>query len=303
MKKYYFEEIKKCEMCEESTDSHKVMGQRLNKSQGLSPKKRHGISVSVRKCCKCGLIYSNPMPIPFDIQDHYGTPPEDYWRASYFEWKETYFSRQIKFAKELLPFKEGMKALDIGAGLGKAMISMDKAGFDSYGFEPSDPFYERAVNKMKISPDKIKKGMVETIEYPKNEFDFITYGAVFEHLYHPAQTLERAMEWLKPGGIVHIEVPSSKHFIAKIINFYYRLRGTNYVTNISPMHTPFHLYEYSLESFKELGKKLNFTIEHHYIDVCEIYFIPKFLHPLLRLYMKWTNKGMQLTVYLRKNNS
>jgi hypothetical protein len=37
MKKYYFEEIKKCEMCEESTDSHKVMGQRLNKSQGLSP--------------------------------------------------------------------------------------------------------------------------------------------------------------------------------------------------------------------------------------------------------------------------
>ena len=50
-------------------------------------------------------------------------------------------------------------------------------------------FYERAISKMQISPTKIRNAMVENIEYP-NEFDFITYGAVFEHLYHPAQTLE-----------------------------------------------------------------------------------------------------------------
>ena len=150
-----------------------------------------------------------------------------------------------------------------------------------------------------------KQGKIKTekAEFQKNSFDYIEFWHVLEHLENPIFVLKLIYKWLKPGGIVHIEVPSSKHFIAKIINFYYRLRGTNYVTNISPMHTPFHLYEYSLESFKELGKKLNFTIEHHYIDVCEIYFIPKFLHPLLRLYMKWTNKGMQLTVYLRKNNS
>ena len=46
-------------------------------------------------------------------------------------------------------------------------------------------FYERAISKMQISPTKIRNAMVENIEYPKNEFDFITYGAVFEHLYHP----------------------------------------------------------------------------------------------------------------------
>ena len=34
------------------------------------------------------------------------------------------------------------------------------------------------------------------------------------------------------------------------------MRGTNYVTNISPMHSPFHLYEFGLKSFEELGKKI-----------------------------------------------
>jgi len=300
MKKYSFEDVDCCEMCGDRTKNHRVLGQRLNSSQGLSPKKKQGISVSVKECNSCGLIYSSPIPVPFNILDHYGSPPQEYWKPSYFEWQEGYFSRQINFVKGLLRFKAGMKALDIGAGLGKAMISMDKAGFDTYGFEPSVPFYERAISKMQISPTKIRNEMVENIEYPKNEFDFITYGAVFEHLYHPAQTLERTMKWLKPGGIVHIEVPSSKHFIAKLVNIYYRLIGTNYVTNISPMHTPFHLYEFSLESFEKLKEKLNFTIERHYFDVCEIYFIPKFLHPILRLYMKWTKTGMQLTVYLRK---
>ena len=56
------------------------------------------------------------------------------------------------------------------------------------------------------------------------------------------------MKWLKPGGIVHIEVPS-KHFINKLVNIYYRLIGTNYLL-ISAMHTPFHLYEFSLSHLR-----------------------------------------------------
>jgi len=155
------------------------------------------------------------------------------------EWKPEYFSYQIKVLQELRPFKAGMTALDIGAGLGKCMLSLKQAGYDAYGFEPSRPFYERALSKMGIDSSRLKLGMVEEVDYPENSFDFISFGAVFEHLYHPAQSLEKALKWLKPDGIIQIEVPSSKHFIAKLFNFYYRVRGTNYVTHISPMHNPF----------------------------------------------------------------
>jgi len=58
-----------------------------------------------------------------------------------------------------------MTALDVGAGLGKCMTSLAHAGFDAYGLEPSVPFYERALSEMKISPERLKLGMIEDIEY------------------------------------------------------------------------------------------------------------------------------------------
>ncbi len=286
-------------MCGAETGNDKLLGQRLNQSQGLSPRKKKGISVSIMKCRNCQLIYSQPMPIPFDIQQHYGVPPADYWRGIDFEWKSYYFAPEIKIVKELLPFKAGMKALDIGAGIGKAMTSLSKSGFDTYGLEPSATFYEMAISKMGISPDRLKAGMVENIDYPVKSFDFITFGASLEHLYHPAACLEKAISWLKPGGLIHIEVPSSKYFISKLFNFYYRLRGTTYVTNLSPMHMPFHMYEFGLRSFEELGKRLQYRIEKYNFEPCEIMHIPQLFHSLLRSYMRATKTGMQLTVYLR----
>jgi 2-polyprenyl-3-methyl-5-hydroxy-6-metoxy-1,4-benzoquinol methylase len=301
MKRYTFEEVVVCDMCGDPTTRHAILGQRLNQSQGLSPKKKTGISVSVKKCTNCDLIYSSPLPVPFDIQDHYGTPPEDYWQPSYFEWHPSYFAHQISVVQELLPFKKGMSALDIGAGLGKGMLSLEHAGFDAYGFEPSVPFYERAISKMKMDPARLKLGMIEEMEYEENSFDFITYGAVLEHLYHPADSLRKALKWLKPDGIIHIEVPSSKHFIAKLLNLYYTLRGTNYVTHLSPMHSPFHLYEFGLKSFEAAGKQMNFSIVKHQYDVCDINPAPSVLHLPLKKYMQWTDTGMQLTVYLKKH--
>ena len=301
MKKYSFKNIEKCEMCGSEIKNHKILGQRLNRSQGLRPKKKIGISVSIVKCKDCNLIYSNPQPIPNDLQDHYGTPPEDYWNESYFNWTSDYFSYVINEVKELMVFEPGMKALDVGAGLGKSMKSLTFSGFDSYGLEPSIPFYNRAVEKMGISSDKLKLGAIEEINYDDNSFDFITFGAVFEHLYEPSLCLEKAMTWLKTGGVIQIEVPSSKWLLPKFINSYFKIIGTNYVTNLSPMHSPFHLHEFDLKSFEALSKKLNFTLVKSRVEVCSIYFFPKFLHPILRWYMKKTNTGMQLTVYLKKN--
>lgn len=300
MKKYYFEEITKCEMCGESTNKHKVMGLRLNQSQGLSPKKKTGIAITVCKCLNCGLNYTSPLPIPLDIQDHYGTPAEEYWKPSYFVWSPDYIYNLVVTMKELLPFKKGMKSLDIGAGIGKSMLTLNHMGFDAYGLEPSASFYEKAISKMNIKPDRLKLGMIENAEYEENSFDVITFNAVFEHLYHPASVLEKALKWLKPNGIIQISVPSSKHLIPKFFNFYFWLRGTGYVTNLSPMHSPYHLYEFDLKSFKKLASRLNLTLESYHYDICNIDLIPKIFHPILKKYMEWTDTGMDVTVYLRK---
>ena len=144
--KYYFDYINECNMCGNATDNNKILGQRLNTSQGYRPKKKNGVSTSIYKCSNCELIYSNPLPIPFSILDHYGIPAEEYWKPEYFNYDPAYFSYEINKAKTLLPFTTGMKALDIGAGIGKSMLSLAKAGFDAFGFEPSNTFRDKAID-------------------------------------------------------------------------------------------------------------------------------------------------------------
>jgi SAM-dependent methyltransferase len=193
-----------------------------------------------------------------------------------------------------------MKTLDIGAGLGKAMKSMQLSGFESYGIEPSIPFYERALTLMKISPDRLKNVPIEEADYPDNFFDFITFGAVLEHLYDPNDAIQKVLKWLKPGGVIHIEVPSSEWFTHKLVNFYYKLRGLDYVANLSPMHEPYHLYEFDLKTFNLNGDKLGYKIARYDYFVCDT-FLPKSLDFMLKPYMRKTNKGMQLSIYLKKN--
>jgi len=286
-------------MCGSPTDKHKILGKRLNKSQGKNPKNKIGISTTICKCNVCGLIYSNPQPIPFNIQNHYGIPPEDYWKNKDFTINDHYFKEEIEILKKLVDIKEGMKFLDIGAGLGEVMIVLSKLGFDTYGIEPSEPFYEKAIGQMGISPDKLKPGMIEDAEYPENYFDFISLSAVLEHLYNPSESIIKAMKWLKPNGIIQIEVPSSDWLVNKIINFYYHLRRTDYVGNLSPMHAPFHLYEFSLKSFTEHAFQNNYEIVFHKYYVCPTY-LPKIIDYIIKPYMKWTNKEMQFCVWLRK---
>ncbi len=297
---YTYRKVDHCNMCHSAAVSFKVLGKRLNRSQGRNPRKLKGVTSTICKCKKCSLIFPNPLPIPQNIQDHYGIPPEDYWKEEYFTVQPGYFSNEIEIAKNLLPFKNGMKCLDIGAGLGKGMIALTNAGFDVYGLEPSIPFAKRAVEKMGIQQDRLKVGMVEELEYPENEFDFITFGAVVEHLYDPELCIQKAMKWLKPEGIIHIEVPSSKWLVSKIANTYYKLIGTNFVANLSPMHEPFHLYEFGLSSFEQNGKLNGYSVASYQFHVCET-FMPRIADFMVKPIMKITNTGLQLTVWLRKN--
>ncbi len=299
--KYTFIPIENCNLCNAQSNDFKILGKRLNQSQGKKPQKKVGITTSIQKCKNCGLIFSNPLPIPNSIEDHYGVDPKDYWKEEYFKINPNYFTTEIKHLQELLPFLKGQKALDIGAGIGKAMIAMDNAGYDVYGFEPSSFFHQAAIEKMNIESQKLKLSSIEEAAYSNETFDFITFGAVLEHLYDPSESIKKALSWLKPGGIIHIEVPSSDWLIHKIINWSYHIRGLDYVANLSPMHTPFHLYEFSLASFKKHAKANDYVIAAHNYFVCQTY-MPKTLDLLLKPLMKWTNTGMQLSIWLRKNS-
>jgi SAM-dependent methyltransferase len=293
---YTFVYADACNMCGGS--DFKVLGKRLNTSQGLRPRRKLGITTTVCKCKSCGLIFANPMPIPHNWDDHYGVPPEEYWHDYYFEEDPKLFATEIAVFQRLRGITPGKTALDVGAGIGKVMRSLMRVGFDTWGVEPSAPFRQRAIDKMGIAPDRMLLKTAEELEFAPGTFDLITLGVVLEHLVDPAAVLARMLPLLKPEGLLHIEVPSNRWTVARIFDAWFRLVGTDYTSHLSPMHTPYHLYEFDVRSFEANARRLGYGIAHHEFFVCDT-FLPKALDPILKPWMAANNTGMQLSIWLQ----
>ncbi len=297
---YTFKDVTRCNMCGAAASSFRLLGRRLNRSQGLRPSRKTGITVSVVKCRNCGLIFSNPMPVPQSLQDHYGVPPENYWKEEYFTNTNDYFAAEIDRLRRLKHLSPGMRSLDIGAGLGKQMIALNRAGFDAYGIEGSEPFYERALSRMKVDPARLMLTTIEEASFPDEFFDFISFSAVLEHLYDPSLAIRKVLPWLRKDGLIHIEIPNARWLVGRLINWTYKVKMDDYVGNISPMHSPYHLYEFSIDSFVRNSVMSGYRILDYHYYVCDT-FMPKVLNPLIRAYMKYTKTGMQLVVWLAKD--
>lgn len=296
---YEFIDAPFCRMCRAPLDHQRVIGKRSDRPQVRHPRRSAGVAVSVKRCRECGLVYADPMPRPLDLQDHYGVPPESYWVPSYFEVRDDHYAGHIANLRRLLNGTSGRKVLDAGAGIGKAMVALERAGFEAHGFEPSRPFHERAISRMGISPERLRLASVEEAGYAPQEFDAIFFSVVLEHLQDPDAALTKALEWLRPGGLLSVEVPSADWLVNRLVNLYYRLRGTDYVANLSPMHEPYHLYEFTLRSFEAFARRSGAEVVFHEHYVCDT-FLPKWLDSILRPLMKWTRTGMEIHVWMRK---
>jgi methyltransferase family protein len=303
LKAYEFHPIAHCVMC--GSTAAKTLGRRLDRHQGVRPVKLAGTLATVQRCRGCGLIFSNPMPVPKDLRTHYDVPVGDYWREqSDTAQPDRYFSGQIARFRDLWSGngKSAPVALDIGAGMGKAMVSMAHSGFETHGIEPSPSFHEFAVTHTGLPPDRIRLAGVEDADFADGSFDFVTFGAVLEHLPQPAEALKKALSWTHPCGLVHVEVPSSDWLMARLVDAAYRVQGLDYTCHLSPMHAPYHLYEFTIGSFEAFAAQAECEVAfcHFYVGVT---YAPRWLDPLLKRVMSKTKTGMQLEVWLRKTST
>jgi len=287
-------------MCTSVGSSQRIIGRRLNRSQGKWPSRLTGVAVSIVRCEVCDLIYANPQPVPLSIGDHYDVDPREYWHADYFSTDDGYFSRQMSRYSELAGGTSRKTALDIGAGLGKCVTALERAGFEAFGIEGSKTFFEAAARRSGVQTARLAHATIETAEFDESSFDFVTFGAVLEHLYDPSSCIARALSWTKPGGLIHLEVPSSRWLISRMGNVFYKMTGSDFVTNLSPMHPPYHLYEFGLRSFEAHAQRSGYEIAHHEFYVAAQTYLPRALDPIARYVMERTNSGMQLEVWIRK---
>jgi SAM-dependent methyltransferase len=249
------------------------------------------------KCKECGLIYSNPRPVPEELDGHYGVAPEEYWRPEYFGTDVGHLQYYTDKFRQLWCGKRAPRALDVGAGVGKMMAAFERHGFDVFGLEPSREFREGAIANG-IAADRLQLAAIENAHYEPHTFDFVCLSAVLEHVHNPAAVIERALTWTTRGGLLFVEVPSARWLLGRLLNLAYRAQGLDYVTNLSPMHPPYHLYEFTLESFARHSRRAAYEIVEHRFHPCET-FLPRGASAIATKLMAATSTGMVLHVWLR----
>lgn len=223
---------------------------------GEAHKNNKGQKCKIVKCSSCGHIYPNPMPIVTDINKIYNNPNE-YFIHHNLEEKISNYSLLLKKLEKKLGYKG--KILDVGSGRGELLYAAKNLGWEVYGIELSKEFVQFTMKNYGI---EVKNCSLEAANYPEEYFDIVVLNAVLEHLYYPKQILIEINRILKKNKFLWMNLPNEGSLYNIVGNLYFKFLGRNWVTNLSPTFSPYHVQGFTKNSIKTILLKTGFKIEN-----------------------------------------
>lgn len=135
-----------------------------------------------------------------------------------------HFFRKIRFSKK-------QRYLDIGSGVGGALLYCNGRGVSCVGFDISDRAIRLSQN---ILPPSIRTLVAdgEHLPFPGNFFDIVSSLGVLEHFNDPGQGIREIARVLKRDGQALLVVPNS-YWIMNRLNVY---KGTEQPQEVLATH-------------------------------------------------------------------
>lgn len=173
----------------------------------------------VVSCNQCGLVFLSPRLTEQAILKLYAD--EAYYVSEvagqgydeYLEVRHNWIKTFMRRLNQITKYQSPGKVLDIGCGPGFFLEAAQAKGYDAYGLDPSDYIVKVAREKF---GDRIQHGVIETANYPADEFDLVVAFDTFEHVYHPLEWLSAARRVLKTGSLLAITTPDPSSLLAKV---------------------------------------------------------------------------------------
>ena len=236
----------RCPICE--TLPTRYLGRR----GGSAHHTGQGLECRIWQCTRCSLIFPNPMPLPVGgAQALYELDADSYFANH----EVAYRDRVAPVLVREVEARAGRKGrfLEIGSGRGELVKAAAVAGWDVLGLEPSASF--AAVARAHAPGVELREVDLLAANLPSAAFDAVILQAVLEHLHNPAEVLAEVARVLAPGGVFYADVPNELGLYARAGNLYQRLRGRDWVVNLSPTFSPFHVFGYSVRSLRALYRR------------------------------------------------
>jgi hypothetical protein len=87
--------------------------------------------------------------------------------------------------------------------------------------------------------------------------------------------------------------------MARLVDLVYRVQRLDYTCHLSPLHVPFHLFEFTRTSFDAHAARVGYEVVLCRRHVGQTY-APRWAGRILAPLMSATGTGLQLEVWLRK---
>lgn len=215
----------------------------------LSNRSRSGKPLRTVICRACGLVWSDPRP--HDARQFY----EEEYRLSY---KHTYSPKpkhvlraghvalsRFEKIEQLLPSRKAV--LDVGTGGGEFAYLLQSLGHGVSGIEPNRGYADYSIREYGLA---VQVGFVQDATFAPESFDVITIWHVLEHTEDPGFILSLLRSWLKPDGMLVVEVPNVE------------------ATCQAPRSTfhEAHLYNFNVVSLRRLARKHGLYETKHLIS-------------------------------------
>lgn len=222
-------------------------------------------SFDVLQCSSCGLSSMSPVPSKEDINEMYvvenifsKTVDNPYKKSAFFNILNPIYDKYAssrryaaKRSLRLIKNQESISILDVGCSTGVLLEEF-------YRFNP-----KAKLTGIEIDPEAKNKAPaylrdhIITAEFLsfnfQEQFDIVTLSFVIEHLLNFKDYIQKAVQLLKPGGILYISTPDIDSPKA-------RIQGLNWNSINDSRQKIGHMHWFNRSSIEFLAKEFNMTI-------------------------------------------
>ena len=206
---------------------------------------RDSSPLQVVMCSACGLVWNDPRPSAEALAAYYREEYRQDYKGT-LEPKPRHTLRAVRVAiercrqlKNDLP--PGQPVLDLGAGGGEVVYVLRKLGFEASGIEPNEGYARFARERLQVP---VASGRWQEAAISPDSLSAVTLFHVMEHLDQPLEAARLIRKWLRPGGLLWIEVPNVEAVCQAPSHRFHRA----------------HLYNFNPATLAELGRRAGFEV-------------------------------------------